>query len=163
MDGWKDGRMEGWRGREGGREGEVVVDGRGECGLVGWVLGLALHSHSDSISLTITSLVLHPPIPPSSPSLPPSSSPSPSTLTLTHSLSLHALAACLWSDEVVGWAWAEWVHGWLCCIRLLGHSLHGSLLGRWWGWVCVWLGWCVCVVSVWLVVCVCGVHSVGLG
>ena len=36
----------------------------------------------------------------------------------------------------------------MCCIRLLGNLLHGSLLGRWWGWVCVWLGWCVCVVCV---------------
>ena len=36
----------------------------------------------------------------------------------------------------------------MCCIRLLGHSPHGSLLGRWCRWVCVWLSWCVCVVCV---------------
>ena len=36
----------------------------------------------------------------------------------------------------------------MCCIRLLGHSHHGSLLGRWWGRVRVWLGWYVCVVCV---------------
>ena len=125
-----------------------MVDGRGEGGLVGWILGLALHSHSDSISLTITPLALHHPIPPFSPSLPTRFHSHPCSPSLTHSLCLLWLRVGGWMDGCVGWAWSEWAHGWFCCIRLLGHSLYGSLLGRWWGWVCVWFGWCVCAVSV---------------
>ena len=110
MDGWKDGRMEGWMER-GGKDGGVV-DGRGECGLVGWVLGLALHSHSDRISLTIVPLALHPP----------SLHPHPHSLLVSvpihahpHSLTLSACSGCL---SVVGWMGV-----------LVGLGLSGCMVG----------------------------------
>ena len=141
MDGWMDGRMD----EEGGREGGVV-DGRGECGLVGWVLGLALHSHSDRISLTITPLALHPPNPPSSPSLPPLLHPHPRSLT--HSLSLHALAVCLWLNGWVCWLGLGCVGAWLVVLHLTAWAL-----APWFSaWSLVTMG--VCVVGL---VSVCGV------